>query len=334
MQRVRQRFHQPDGGKYGSLQSCVRTNDLDLVGDGTHLSSFQMLGNFSFGGDDYEQSVELWHSLLRDLNVPVDEVHCYPERLDHRRLWVRRGYHVVPDEQCQWSAGTIGGHCCELYNRGLELGNLVNPLGHSTDVGFGWERLVQVIEGKERVDQTSLFRPGCHPVVSDHERTLEVLQLNGIQPGNKGREYVCRRLVRRLGGAGAPPTAALSGARKAVVAATSESAALVVVGDVWHSARRTAPACWRLTRSWPSPSMPQAARRLRRGLSRCGKQALSRCGAARCAASRRTLPRKSPGAATNLTICKPNWPQAASRTQVATSPFQLRYLASVARCLR
>jgi alanyl-tRNA synthetase len=198
MQRVRQRFHQPDGGKYGSLQSCVRTNDLDLVGDGTHLSSFQMLGNFSFGGDDYEQSVELWHSLLRDLNVPVDEVHCYPERLDHRRLWVRRGYHVVPDEQCQWSAGTIGGHCCELYNRGLELGNLVNPLGHSTDVGFGWERLVQVIEGKERVDQTSLFRPGCHPVVSDHERTLEVLQLNGIQPGNKGREYVCRRLVRRL----------------------------------------------------------------------------------------------------------------------------------------
>jgi len=198
MQRVRHRFHQPDGGRYGSLQSCIRTNDLDLVDDGSHLTYFQMLGNFSFGSNDYELSVELWHSVLRDLGVPVDEVHYHPDRLDHRELWRQRGYYVVPDSQCLWTDGTIGGHCCELYSRGLEIGNLVNPLGHSSDVGFGWERLVQVIERKERVDQTSLFRGGCHPDVADHERTLEVLRQNGIRPGNRGREYVCRRLLRRL----------------------------------------------------------------------------------------------------------------------------------------
>jgi hypothetical protein len=158
MQRVRRRFHPPDGGKYGSLQSCLPTNDLDLVGDGSHLTHFQMLGNFSFGGNDYELSVELWHRILTDLGVRADEVHCHPGRPDHARIWTRRGYCVVPDGECHWSDGTIGGHCCELYVGGLEIGNLVNPLGHSTDVGFGWERLLQVVEGRRRADQTSLFR--------------------------------------------------------------------------------------------------------------------------------------------------------------------------------
>jgi hypothetical protein len=41
------------------------------------------------------------------------------------------------------------------------------------------------------------------------------------------------------------------------------------------------------------------------------------------AMGRRTTSRKSPGTAANLTICKPNRPQAASRTQVATSSFQI-----------
>jgi alanyl-tRNA synthetase len=198
MQRFRSRFYEPDGGRQGSLQSCIRTDDLGLVGDGSHLTSFQMLGNFSFGGDDYEISVELWHSILSDLEVPVTDVHVHPSRGDHRRLWQKRGYTVVPDEECVWSDGRIGGHCCEVFVGNLEIGNLVNPLGHSTDVGFGWERLVQVIERKDRVDESSLFDQKHHPVVRDHCRTISSLRENGIEPGNKGRNYVCRRLLRRM----------------------------------------------------------------------------------------------------------------------------------------
>ncbi|MEQ8784790.1 MAG: alanine--tRNA ligase-related protein [Pirellulaceae bacterium] len=74
----------------------------------------------------------------------------------------------------------------------------MNPLGHSTDVGFGWERLVQVIEGKRRVDETSLFDQTLHPLVRDHFRTVSLLRENGIEPGNKGRNYVCRRILRRM----------------------------------------------------------------------------------------------------------------------------------------
>lgn len=198
MQRVKQRFHVLDGSKHGSLQSCVRTDDLELVGDGSHLTYFQMVGNFSFGGEDYEGSVELWYSILSDLRIPVTEIHVHPSRNDHRQLWIDRGYSVRPDESCIWSDGTISGHCCEIFCGDLEIGNLVNPLGHSTDVGFGWERLHQVVEEECRVDQTSLFNSNLHPIVSDHSRTITILRENGIEPGNKGRSYVCRRLLRRM----------------------------------------------------------------------------------------------------------------------------------------
>lgn len=197
MQRVRDRFREPPSGRHGSLQSCIRTNDLGLVGDGSHLTYFEMVGNFSFGGRDYEESVELWHLIMLDLDIGVTEIRVHPTRPDHGDMWRRRGYRVTDDPDCTWSDGDISGECCEVFCGDLEIGNLVNPLGHSTDVGFGWERLHQVCEGKGRVDETSLFIDH-HPVVSDHSRTLQVLHENSICPGNKGRGYVCRRLVRRM----------------------------------------------------------------------------------------------------------------------------------------
>ena len=196
MQQLKPRFLNPDGTKYGSLQSCVRTNDLELVGDGFHLTFFQMLGNFQFGGR-YEDSVELWHSILLDCGIQVDSIHCHPDSLDHQVLWKRRGYVIQDDSECVWSDGNIGGYCCEVYSHGLEIGNIVNTLGHSTDVGFGWERLIQISEGVSRIDQTSLFS-NSHPIIADHSRTIELFWRHGITPGNKGRNYVCRRLIRRM----------------------------------------------------------------------------------------------------------------------------------------
>jgi alanyl-tRNA synthetase len=198
MQCVRHRFHEQDGGRHGSLQSCVRMDDIKLVGDGTHLTHFEMLGNFSFGNSDYHMSVELWHSILTDLRITETCIHFHPTQINHRRLWEKLGYSTKPDDSCVWSDGKIGGYCCEVYVGHLEIGNLVNPLGISTDVGFGWERILQIVEGKQRVDHTSVFDQSLHPIVSDHSRTLSLMRENGIDPGNKGRNYVCRRLLRRL----------------------------------------------------------------------------------------------------------------------------------------
>jgi alanyl-tRNA synthetase len=198
MQRVRHRFISPDGSVHGSLQSCVRTNDLDLIGDGTHLTSFGMLGNFSFGGPDYRVSCEMWTRILRDLRVPTDPIHVHPDRNDQKRIWRELGHEMVDDPGCVWTDGRIGGECCEVYSGGVEIGNLVNPLGHSTDVGFGFERLLMVLENKGRVDETSLFDQRLDPVTRDHVRTLSLFHENGIKPGGKGRGFVCRRLLRKV----------------------------------------------------------------------------------------------------------------------------------------
>lgn len=202
MQRLKPRFRNPDGGRHGSIQSCIRTNDLDLVGDGSHLTYFDMIGNFSFKGPTYEHSVSLWDSILKDLGWKVD-IHIHPSRDDHKKMW--HGYNIVDDPECVWSDGDIGGNCCEVYFGDLEIGNLVNPLGHSTDVGFGYERMIQVCESKHRVDETSIFDQSLHPIVRDHVRSLSIMMDSGIVPGNKGRNYVCRRLLRRMMRLGSVP---------------------------------------------------------------------------------------------------------------------------------
>src|SRR5262249_32375123 len=130
--------------------------------------------------------------------VPPEPVQGHPDRHDHKRIWKQLGHDVVDDPGCEWSDGHIGGYCCEIYSRGVEIGNLVNPLGHSTDVGFGFERLVAVLENKTRVDETSLFDQRLHPITRDHVRTLDLFHRNGVKPGGKGRGFSCRRLLRRV----------------------------------------------------------------------------------------------------------------------------------------
>jgi hypothetical protein len=61
------------------------------------------------------------------------------------------GFPVRHDSGCVWTDGNIGGFRSELFTPdGAEVGNPVNPLGHSVDVGFGNERILQVMEGKSR----------------------------------------------------------------------------------------------------------------------------------------------------------------------------------------
>jgi alanyl-tRNA synthetase len=197
MQPLKPRFQQPDGTSYGNIQYCVRTNDIDEVGDGTHLTFFQMVGSFGFGSCDYGRHVVMWTNIVRDLEVPISHVNVHPES-GFERYWEDE-FPVRHDPGCVWTDGNVGGFCSELFTPdGVELGNLVNPLGHSIDVGFGYERILRLMEGKSRVDETELFNPFLDPISRDHFRTLSIFKEQGIVPGNKERNYVCRRLIRRI----------------------------------------------------------------------------------------------------------------------------------------
>jgi hypothetical protein len=139
----------------------------------------------------------MWTNIVRDLELHISHVNVHPDS-GFERYW-EGVFPVRYDPECVWTDGNVGGFCSELFTPdGIEVGNLVNPLGHSVDVGFGYERMLQVMERKTRVDETELFNPVLDPVSRDHFRTLSVFKEQGIVPGNKGRNYVCRRLIRRF----------------------------------------------------------------------------------------------------------------------------------------
>lgn len=56
----------PQGRRLISVQRCLRTTDVDEVGDRTHLTVFEMLGSWSLGDYGHSQSLRWGYELLRD----------------------------------------------------------------------------------------------------------------------------------------------------------------------------------------------------------------------------------------------------------------------------
>src|SRR5215468_568689 len=54
----------PRGRRLVNVQRCLRTTDLDEVGDRTHLTVFEMLGSWSLGDYDGSQSLRWGHELI------------------------------------------------------------------------------------------------------------------------------------------------------------------------------------------------------------------------------------------------------------------------------
>ncbi|MEI3529619.1 MAG: alanine--tRNA ligase [Bacilli bacterium] len=65
----------PYGTRLCDYQKCIRTNDLDEVGDTTHHTFFEMLGNWSLGDYFKDESIEWsFEFLTKILNIPVEKL--------------------------------------------------------------------------------------------------------------------------------------------------------------------------------------------------------------------------------------------------------------------
>jgi alanyl-tRNA synthetase len=60
MQQFKDKFKNPDNTSIANSQSCIRLQDLDEIGDGSHLLYFNMLGLFSFGELTMQQTIHFW----------------------------------------------------------------------------------------------------------------------------------------------------------------------------------------------------------------------------------------------------------------------------------
>jgi len=251
-----------------SAQKCVRTSDIDEVGDNSHLSFFEMLGNFSFGGYGKKEAINYAYDFItKELGLPISYVTYYegagfiPSDEESKKIWEELGVKDVRRDGSDvfWGPTGDSGPCgptTEIYCKNssgedIEIWNIVfneyfcdgsrekfdkgeaNLTKLSTlgiDTGMGFERLLTIVNKKESVYDTDIFEEVIKKIeelskikygdkrddeyikngeqcwvdtrkklriIMDHMRSVLFMVSDGSIPGNKGRGYITRRLIRR-----------------------------------------------------------------------------------------------------------------------------------------
>jgi len=213
-----------------SIQKSFRTSDINKVGDETHDTFFEMLGNFSFGDYFKETAIEwAWEFLTKELKISPER--CYvsvfagdteiPEDKESFKTWKSLGLSDYKIKKCGrednfWGPTGDEGPCgptTEIYIDSIEVWNIVfneyyqhpdktlTPLEkRGVDTGMGLERLAMAVQNVSSIFETDLFKPliETNRIMLDHCRAISFLISDGIVPSNKERGYILRRLMRRV----------------------------------------------------------------------------------------------------------------------------------------
>jgi alanyl-tRNA synthetase len=171
-------------GTISNIQSCLRLNDLEEIGDGSHLLYFNMIGLFSFRELTVQDTIHFWMKFLQKINCIPDYVTIHPDKPEWRDFYSNYNIEIRYDEGCIWSDGDIGGYCTEFYKDDIEIGNIVNPLGTCIDVGFGLDRIVMVLTGEPKSKEETL-----------RETIFKIIE-SGFYPSYNKQGSILRKLLR------------------------------------------------------------------------------------------------------------------------------------------
>ncbi|MYW11082.1 hypothetical protein GT034_22425 [Streptomyces sp. SID2563] len=189
----------PLGSRLVNRQRCLRTTDLDEVGDATHLTVFEMLGSWSLGDYEGPRSLEWGYGLLTEgLGIDPGRLHATVYAGDEHterdtaslRTWQDLGVPVEPTVEDNWWSNGPTGPCgpdseiflwsgegppvstptgddrwVEVWNhvtmshRRLDDGSLVPLPQRNVDTGLGLERLASLLQGKPSVFECDVFDP-------------------------------------------------------------------------------------------------------------------------------------------------------------------------------
>jgi alanyl-tRNA synthetase len=254
----------PNGVRLTNVQKCIRTGDIEEVGDDTHLTFFEMLGNWSLGDYFKEDAIKWSFEFLTSpeyLGLPLERLAFSvfegdsdaPRDTESATIWKTLGVQqeriaFLPKEDNWWIAGTTGpsGPDTEMFywiddgtpaaenfqetktdKRWVEIWNDVfmqfqkHPDGKLTplkqqnvDTGMGLDRTLAVLNGQKSVYDTELFDQMFQVleldqeimtngeirkarIIVDHVRAAVFMVNDGLEPSNKERGYILRRLLRR-----------------------------------------------------------------------------------------------------------------------------------------
>lgn len=115
----------PKGRRLADVQKCLRTDDIEEVGDAIHHTFFEMLGNWSLGDYWKKEAVEMsFEFLTRELSIPIERLAVTvfagdedaPRDEESARVWKSLG---IPEEkifyfgkkQNWWPSGEQSGPC-------------------------------------------------------------------------------------------------------------------------------------------------------------------------------------------------------------------------------
>ena len=182
----------PEGKRLCDVQKCVRTGDIDEVGDASHCTFFEMLGNWSLGDYFKKESIAFSWEFLTDekwLGIPKDKLYftCFEGDKDAPRdtvahdRWVEMGVdpsHIVylPKKHNWWGPAGQTGPCGPDCKAGCDCGKYLEiwnnvfmeynkvadgvflPLEQkNVDTGMGLDRTVATLQGVESVFDTDAF---------------------------------------------------------------------------------------------------------------------------------------------------------------------------------